>query len=134
MAGFSNHLAQAVINHFFRNQSVSAPSSHYLALFVADPTDVTATALTNEVSGSWYARKTVAFESPSDATDVVTANTAAVTFDAVTTAAVTVSHWGIFDASTVGNLLASGEFTTAKVLNVDDVFVVNAGDLTLTLD
>lgn len=134
MAGFSNHLAQAAINHFFRNQPVSAPANHYLSLFVADPTDVTSAALTNEISAAWYARQAVSFEPPSDAADVVTENTAQVTFHAVTDSAVTVTHWGIFDASTVGNLLASGEFATSKVLNVDDVFVVNAGDLTLTFD
>lgn len=134
MAGFSNHLAQAAINHFFRNQSVSAPSSHYLALFVADPTDVTATALANEVSAAWYARQAVAFEAPADLTDVITANTAQITFSAVTSNAVTVTHWGIFDAATNGNLLGSGAFTVSKVLNVDDVFVVNGGDLVLTFD
>ena len=134
MAGFSNHLAQATINHFFRNQAVSSPAALYLALFVADPTDVTSTALTQEVAAGWYARKSIQFEAPSDATDVITANTAQLTFSAVTDNAVTVTHWGIFDALTNGNLLASGAFSSSKVLNVDDVFVVNSGDLTLTFD
>jgi hypothetical protein len=134
MAGFSNNLAQATINHFFRNVSQSAPANHYLALFIADPTDVTATALTNEVSASWYARQSISFDAPSNATDVITANTAQILFSAVTGTAVTVTHWGIFDASTTGNLMCSGAFATSKTLNVDDVFVVNSGDLTLTFD
>jgi hypothetical protein len=134
MAGFSNHLAAAAINHFFRNQSVAAPSAHYLALCVADPTDVTATALSNEVSAAWYGRQAIAFEAPSSGTDVDTANSAQVTYSAVTGAAVTVPYWAIFDASTNGNLLASGAWATSKVLNVDDVFVVNGGDLILTFE
>lgn len=134
MAGFSNHLAQATINHFFRNVSQSSPGAHYLALFVQDPTDITATALTREVSGAWYARQVVQFDAPADGTDVTTANTAQLTYNAVTGSAITVTHWGVFDASTNGNLLASGEFTATKVLNVDDVFVVNSGDLVLTFD
>lgn len=134
MAGFSNHLAQATINHFFRNVSQSSPTNRYLALFVADPTDITTTALSNEVSAGWYARQSVQFDAPADGTDVTTANTAQLTFNAVTGSAVTVTHWGIFDASTTGNLLASGAFSSTKVLNVDDVFVVSAGALVLTFD
>lgn len=134
MAGFSNHLAQASINHFFRNISQSAPTSHYLALFIADPTDVTATALSNEVTGAWYARQVVAFDAPAGGTDVTTANTAKITFPATTDNAVTVTHWGVFDALTTGNLLASGALDSSKVLNVDDVFVLNTGELVLTFD
>jgi hypothetical protein len=134
MAGFSNHLAQATINHFFRNVSQSAPTNHYLALFVADPTDVTGTALSNEISAGWYGRQQVQFDAPADGTDVTTANAAQLTYSAVTGSAVTVTHWGVFDTATNGNLLASGAFSTTKVLNVDDVFVVNSGDLVLTFD
>lgn len=134
MAGFSNHLAQAAINHFFRNQSVSAPSAHYLALAVQDPTDVTSAALSAEVTGAWYARQSVQFEAPSDATDVSTTNTAQVVFPATTGSAVTVTHWMVFDALTNGNLLGSGALTVSKTLNVDDVFVVNGGELVLTFD
>lgn len=134
MAGFSNHLAQAVINHFFRNTTQSSPATLYLALFVADPTDVTTTALANEVSAAWYARQVVQFEAPDNATDVTTANTAQIAFSAVTSAAVAITHWGVFDALTNGNLLGSGALTTSKTLNVDDVFVVSGGDLVLTFD
>ncbi len=133
MSGFSNHLAQAIINQYFRNQPVAGPSAHYLALAVADPTDVTATALSNEVSGAWYARQVIQFEAPSDGTDVDTSNTAQILYNPVTGSSVTVSHWMLFDALTGGNLLASGELTVTKTLNVDDVFVVNAGELDLTL-
>ena len=134
MAGFSNHLAQAVINHFFRNTTQSSPANLYLALFLADPTDVTTTALANEVAATWYARRQVQFEVPANATDVNTANTAQITYSAVTGAAVTVTHWGVFDALTNGNLLGSGALTTAKTLNVDDVFVINGGALVLTFE
>lgn len=134
MAGFSNHLAQAAINHFFRNQSVSAPSAHYLALAVQDPTDVTSAALSAEISASWYSRKAISFEAPSGATDVTTANTAQVVFDATEDNAVTVTHWMVFDAATSGNLLGSGALPTPKVLNVDDVMVLNGGELVLTFD
>ncbi len=133
MAGFSNSLSQAVINHFFRNVSQTPPAAIYLGIAVADPTDVTATALTNEISAGWYARQLIQFEAPSSAVDVDTGNTNTVTFAAVTGGAVTATHWMLFDAITNGNLLASGAFTTAKVFSVDDVPKLVPNDLMLTL-
>lgn len=132
MAGFSTHLAQALINHVFRSQSYTSPGGIYLALFVADPTDNNTTA--NEVTGAWYGRKQITSWTAPTGTGVSTSNSNQVTFNAVTGSAVTVTHWGLYDASTTGNLLASGSFATTKVLNVDDVLAVNAGDLTLTFE
>lgn len=132
MAGFSTHLAQALINHVFRAQSYTAPTGVYLALFVADPTDNNVTA--NEVTGAWYGRKQVTSWTAPTGTGVATSNSNQIAFNAVTSSAVTVTHWGLYDSATTGNLLASGAFTNAKVLNVDDVLAVNAGDLTLTFE
>lgn len=127
MAGFSTYFAQQIINDKF----VSG-STKYLALFVADPTDDNVTA--NEVTGAWYGRKSISGWSAPVGTGVSTSNSNQLTYNAVTGSAVSVTHWGIYDALTTGNLIASGPWPTTKVLNVDDVFVVNAGDLTLTFD
>lgn len=125
MAGFSNYLANQIIN----DTLVTPYASRYLALFVADPTDANDT--TREVTGAWYSRKnTGAWASP---TVGVTENLSAITFDPVTGGQVTISHWGIYDAATSGNLLYSGAFQTAKTYNIDDFPVVSAGDLDLTL-
>lgn len=132
MAGFSTHLAQALINHVFRGQTYSAPTHAYLALFVADPTDNNVTS--NEVTGSWYGRQSVTSWTAPTGTGVATANSNQIVFNAVSGSAVTVTHWGLYDASATGNLLASGAFSSSKVLNVDDVLAVNAGDLTLTFE
>lgn len=133
MSGFSNHLAQLFINYALRGQSVTQPPGRYLALFTADPTDANVTA--NEVSGGWYARQAITFQAPvtSGSNETTTVNASQITFSAVTTSAVTVTHWGIYDAATSGNLLASGAFTASKTLNVDDIFVVNAEALTVEL-
>jgi hypothetical protein len=128
MAGFSTHLAHALINHVFRGSPYSAPAGVYLALFVADPTDDNVTA--NEVTGGWYARQQItSFTAPSAG---LTSNSNTLTFPAVTGSAVTITHWGIYDAATTGNLLASGALSAATVLNVNDVYVISAGDLDLT--
>lgn len=132
MAGFSTHLAQALINHVFRGQTYSAPSSVYLALFVADPTDNNVTS--NEATGSWYTRQQVTSWTAPVGTGVTTANSNQIVFNAVTGQAVTITHWGLYDGVSTGNLLASGQFASSKVLNVDDVLAVNANDLKLTFE
>lgn len=130
MPGFSTHLAHALMNHVFRGTSYTPPSDTYLALFVADPTDDDLTA--NELSAAWYGRHLIGAWTPPAAG--VSSNTLQLTFNAVTDNAVTISHWGIYDQQTGGNLLASDKFTNPKTLNINDVFVVAPNDLMLTWD
>ena len=125
MAGFSTYLANQIIN----DTLVTPYASRYLALFVADPKDANVTA--NEVSGVWYARKlTGAWASP---TEGVTENSNTIQFNPVTGAQVSISHWGIYDALTAGNLLYNGAFDTPKTFNVDDFPVIGPGDLDISL-
>lgn len=133
MAGFSTQLAQDIANCFFKNTAKTGPGTLYLALFTGNPTDDTATAISKEVSGGWYTRQIIAFGAPSALDPVTISNTGQIIFNAVTTSATNVTYWGIFDASTAGNLMCSDAFATTKILNVDDVFVVNIGDCVLSL-
>lgn len=128
MTGFSVYYAQRQINDL-RGTPQTPPSNLYLALFVADPTDSNITA--NEISAAWYGRQLVGALAAPTGSGTATSNQNQISFNAVTDNAVTITHWGIYDASTGGNLWMSGTWTTPKVMNVDDVFVVNAGELTL---
>lgn len=130
MAGFSTHLAHALMNHVFRGTAYTAPAGTYLALFIADPTDENLTI--NEASAAWYARQQVTSWTAPEAG--VSSNSNAISFPAVTGSAITITHWGIYDALTSGNLLASGVFPTSKVLNVDDQMTVAENALVLTWD
>ena len=132
MAGFSTSLAQSLINHVFRGQAYTPTGATYLALFVADPTDNNVTA--NELSSSWYVRQSVTSWAAPIGAGVTTSNSNQLNFQAVTGGSITVTHWGIYDAATTGNLLASGPWSSPKVLNVDDVLSVNAGELKLTFE
>ena len=137
MSGFSTHLAQKIINHFYRNIPQTATSATYLALFVADPTDDNVTA--NEVSAAWYARQLIAsWTAPQQQDDFVYfSNSNELRFNAVTGNAITLTHYGIYDALSSGNLLDSGllvnssGITTPRTLNEDDVFVIKANELVL---
>lgn len=137
MSGFSNSLANSIINNTLRGQAASSIRTTYFALFTADPTD--AFSAGTEVSAGWYVRKpTGAFAAP---TNGVTYNTTQVLFPAVTGSSVTITHVGIVEGSTAGDvtatLLYSQPLTSAKTLTVNDVFVVDStgtsGDFTLSL-
>ena len=136
MPGFSDYAEAALLNAVLRGTNFTAPvvSSLRLALFTADPTD---TGTINEVAvGTWYARQlTGTFTAPSPSgTTQQCSNTTAITFSAVTTAAVTVTHIGIFDAATAGNMLFSAPMTSSKTLQVGDVISFAPGTLVASLD
>lgn len=133
MSGFSTYLANAVINSVLLGQAFPSISSKYFALFTSDPTD--AFTAGTEVSAAWYARvSTGSWASP---TTGVTYNAARAEFAPVTLSSITITHVGIVDASTGGNLLFSEALSSPKVLNINDVFVIDSqtlsGDFTLSL-
>ena len=131
MSGFSTHLAQKVANHFFRQIPQSATPGTFLALYIADPTDDNITA--NEVAAPWYARQEISSWSATaqDADSTFITNSDEIAFAAVTGGAIAITHYGILDSNTSGNLLDSGPLDPSKVLNINDVFVVRPGELIL---
>jgi hypothetical protein len=127
MAEMSNFLETALINATLRNTSYTTPTTVYVALYTSDPTDAdTGT----EVSGTSYARQSVTFGSPSNG---VTTNSAAVEFPQAGGSWGTVTHIGIRDASTSGNLLYHTALDASKAISTGDVFRIASGSLSVTL-
>ncbi len=141
MAALSNYLEAQLINAVLRGTDFTAPATDnlHMALFTADPTDDNTTE--NEVSEDWYTRiPTGSWTSPSVNTDGKneTKNSSAITFDAVGDAdsshTITITHVGIYDASTSGNLLLHAPLTMEKTLEVGDVISFAANAMVITLD
>jgi hypothetical protein len=130
--GFSTYLSQAIINGTLVTPTFPLTRTLYLAYFTSDPTDANITA--NEVAGAWYVRQPTGAWSAPTGSAISSSNSNQIQFPAVTGSAVTISHWGIYDLSTGGNLLFSGTVGTAKTFNVGDVIVVSAGQLVITID
>lgn len=133
MAAMSDYLEQQILNHIFRNTAIFTPPANvYLALFTAAPSD---SGGGTEVSGGSYARKTVSTTTQWTAPGVagLTDNINAQAFATATANWGTITHVGIFDAVTAGNLLFHGALTASKVVNSGDTFQFNAGDLDITL-
>jgi hypothetical protein len=134
MAGsFSNFLELELLDHVFGNAAYSAPATLYVALFTATPSD---TGGGTEVSGGSYARKDVtnnATNFPAAAAGAKS-NGTAITFVTATASWGVVTQFGIFDASTAGNLLAWGDLTASKTVDSGDTVSFAVGDLDITLD
>ena len=127
MSAISNYLENALINVTLRATSYTAPTTVYVALFTTDPTDAGSG---TECSGTAYARQSATFGAPSNGASSTNAD---VQFPQAGNSWGTVTHFGIYDALTTGNLLYHGALTTSKVIDTGDVFKIASGSLTVTL-
>jgi hypothetical protein len=127
MAEMSNYLENALINATLRATTFTSPSVVYVGLYTADPTDAGSG---TEVSGGSYARQSATFGAPSNGVSTTTAD---ITFPQCTSSWGTVSHIGILDALTTGNLLYHTPLTTSKAIDTGDLFKISSGSLTVTL-
>jgi len=120
----TDFLEDALVNHVLRNTAYTSPTTVYVALFTSATDD---TGGGTEVTGGSYARQSAAFDAPSPAGQ--TQNTSDITFPEATAAWGTVTHFAMFDAVTVGNMLYHGALTSSKVVDGGDTFKFAAGDL-----
>ena len=128
MAEMSNYLENALINATLRNTSYTSPATVYVGLYTTDPGEGNTG---TEVSGGSYARTAVTFGAPSNG---VSTNSASVTFPTATGTWGTVTHIGILDASTSGNLLYYTPLDASKAIASGDVFTISTGNLSVTLE
>lgn len=128
MGALSNYLENKVLDHTLGTTAYTAPSEVYVALFTSDPgEDGSGT----EVSGGAYARQSVGFDAASGGN---TANSADITFPVATASWGTVSHIGLYDVATGGNLLWYGAVNTEKAIGADDQYKIPSGKLTTEID
>lgn len=131
MAAASDYVEDKTLDFWLKANSTSttAPATVYVALFTSDPAD-DASGTEVSTSGTAYVRKAVTFGTISGGS---VSNDANVTFDAATASFGTVSHIGIFDASSSGNLLFHGALDASKSIDTGDTFQITTGNLTVTM-
>ena len=122
----SNYLENELLDHVLRNAAYTSPSTVYIGLSTGSFGDDNSG---TELSGSSYARQSIAFDAASGGT---TDNTSNVDFPAATGSWGTVSHYGLFDASSSGNLLIHGSFSASKAVTTGDILRIAAGELDIT--
>lgn len=123
---FSNEFETRVLQWAFTAGSPTKPTAWYVALFTTDPTDA---GTGTEVSGNAYARTAVTFTVSGD----TASNSGAVEFPEATGAWGTITHIGIYDAATSGNLIAHAALAASKVIASGDILRFPAGDIDVTL-
>lgn len=128
MAELSNYLENKLLDHVLRNVSYTSPTTVYVGLYTSDPgDDNTGT----EVSGGSYARQIL---SVTTATGGIVTSSADITFPQATGSWGVISHIGLLDALSAGNLLMHTALTTSKTIESGDVLRISTGDLTAALD
>lgn len=129
MSALSNYAEKLLLDWMMTTGSATRPTAWYVALYTAAPSD---SGGGTEVSGNGYSRQAVTFaagSSPGGTTD----NTGSVSFTASGGNWGSITHIGIFDADTSGNLLWHGALTASKTVNDGDTLQFAAGAIDLTL-
>ncbi len=129
-----NAFQKVVLDHIMGKSSFTMPTNWYVGLFTTNPNDA-GTGFTEIATGS-YARVTVAAAGWNAATagePTVADNVSTVTFPTATADWGTVTGFGLFDASTSGNLRMWGVISPNKVVSNGDTASFAAGSLDVKL-
>lgn len=129
MAALSDHAEKLLLDWLMTTGSATRPTNWYVALYTSAPSD---SGGGTEVSGSNYSRQAVTFDAASTPGGT-TSNSNELTFTASGGNFGTVSHIGIFDAATDGNLLWHGALSASKTINDGDALVFAVGNIDLTI-
>ena len=127
MAAISTYLANKLLDHTLRNVAYTPPTTVYLALYTSNPG---AGDTGTEVSGGGYARQAVTFN-PASGGQVV--NSADVVFPVATASWGTITHVGIKDSATGGNLLYYAPLSVTKTIDTGDQIKFPAGQLSFSM-
>ncbi len=122
-----DYLENGVLNAL-RGITFAAPAKCYLALYLNDPGEngIGGT----EVSYAGYKRMPVDFSAPADSNGGLgIQNLTDIAFPAPASAAGTITHIGVLDSLTGGNMLARGELVEPLVIGAEEPPVFLAGDV-----
>ena len=141
MSIMTNYLEEKLIDHLFKTvaYSHSSPASWFIALLTAAHGEDSAGGTEVSTSGTTYARISVTRGSGftrASSSDVRTVeNAATITFGVPSANWGQVTHVGLYDAVTSGNLIIEAQLQFAKTINNGDPAPkFNAGELKFTFD
>jgi hypothetical protein len=142
MSAMSDYLENKLIDQLFRGQSAPTTTTLYVGLLTSAPSD---SGGGTEVSGGSYTRASISSSlanwagtqsagstAASSGTGGQTSNNTAITFATPSAGWGTVTHFGIYDAVSGGNLLFWGALTIAKTINQADTVTFPAASLSIT--
>jgi len=138
MSAASNYTETNVINALLRGVTFPLPTKTYVSLHTANPGETGGNEVTTGAFPAYVRKEAEAggaigagWAAP---TDGVTKNANQIIYQGHNGAApLTVTHWAVYDAATAGNLLFYAPLTTARTLQIGDVFVFDVNALTVTM-
>lgn len=136
MAGSkSDYLEAKLLDHVLGNTPYSAPANVYIALYTTAPTDAGGGV---EVVGGNYARvalvNNITNWPNASGTPTSKSNGTIITFPIATASWGTIAAFGVFDASTSGNLLYWATLTAPTLVDVGFVATFSNGTLIVVED
>lgn len=137
MSGFTDSVEQKLLDHFLTDAAYTPPATMYIALSTTTPTEAGGN-FTEPSTGS-YARVSTAAADWAAASGTAPATKATSTTKTFPTATAdwssgsNMTYFGLFDASTAGNLLCFGLLGTAKPVLNGDTASFASGSLVLKL-
>lgn len=129
MAALSDYAEKLLLDFLMTSGTATRPTAWYVALYTAAPSD---SGGGTEVSTGGYARQSVSFDAASSPGGT-TSNSGEVSFTASGADYGTVTHMGIFDAASSGNLLWHGALTASKTVADGDTLTFAVGNIDLTM-
>ena len=129
MAALSDYSEKLILDYLMTTGSATRPTNWYVALYTSAPSD---SGGGTELSGSGYAREAVTFAAATSGTGT-TSNSGAVVFTADGGDWGSVTHMGIHDATSSGNLLWHGALAAAKTVLDGDSLEFAVGNIDLTV-
>ncbi len=128
---FSDYWENEILDHIFNDGAYSAPTNIYVALYTATPSDAGGG---TEATGGSYARVSTAAADWDAASGGSKSNGNVMTFPEATADWGTITSFGLFDASSGGNLLTYGDLDNNRGVFNGDTLKFTAGNLTISLD
>lgn len=129
MAALSDYSEKLILDYLMTTGSATRPTNWYVALYTAAPSD---SGGGTELSGSGYGREAVTFAAATSGAGT-TSNSGAVVFTADGGDWGSVTHMGIHDATSSGNLLWHGALAAAKTVLDGDSLEFAVGNIDLTV-
>lgn len=143
MSAMSDFLENKLVDHILRATTYTVPTALYVALYTTPTSDASpGTEIpigTNAYARTLYTSSLTAWSNTqavgttaSSGAGGVTSNSSAITFITPTGSWGTVTHFGILDAATGGNLLFHGALTVSQTVNTGNTVSFAAGSLQIT--
>lgn len=131
MSSMSDAIENDFLAYYFSSGSIiTRPTAWYMSLHTADPGDTG----TSEVAAASYVRESLGTGFTAIPSGGVATNLAAVTFDTPLTSWGTITHFGVWTASSGGTLLTYGALTSPSsiVAGIGVVLTFAIGTITVT--